>query len=253
MDVLTSFLAARSNESSDYQSFLSTNLSGEGPNFRKAMSHLDSSGTILHRDDFDKHVSCPDSPLAFPIQSNAAEPTMLKSLGVPKMTDGDVQQPAKLPLGDVNENPSSCQTPSLSPDARLSPSYQSIPDSPLSIRDFIGAWESDSQSQAARYDTSSRTTPLDGNDGDEPNLTNPRVPQRLSPGFQSYNLPETEQSSTTTLRKPQQEAFAPLRDISASTDVQRSVNAWNDGSDHGHLTTLEELIDDLGYLGHMIT
>ncbi|MCJ1467795.1 hypothetical protein MMC07_006420 [Pseudocyphellaria aurata] len=72
-------------------------------------------------------------------------------------------------------------------------------------------------------------------------------------GFQGYALPETEQASALTLRKFPSRTLESRGAGSAfgkqsSTDL---VHSWNDGSKH-RITALEELVDDLGYLGQLI-
>lgn len=73
-------------------------------------------------------------------------------------------------------------------------------------------------------------------------------------GFSGYNLPEPDQGSTSTLKKLPSNAYAssakPLSYDSRSRHDQ--IHSWNDGSEH-RMTALETLIDDLGYLGHLIT
>lgn len=71
--------------------------------------------------------------------------------------------------------------------------------------------------------------------------------------FQGYSLPETEQASALTLRKlpsltlESQGVDSPFR----KPGSQALVHSWNDGSEH-RITALEELVDDLGYLGELI-
>lgn len=62
-------------------------------------------------------------------------------------------------------------------------------------------------------------------------------------GFVGYNLPESDQGSTPTLKR------VPNKSLSSSKHDQ--VHSWNDGSEH-RMTALETLITDLGYLGRMI-
>lgn len=72
-------------------------------------------------------------------------------------------------------------------------------------------------------------------------------------GFQGYTLSETEQASALTLRKFPSRTLDSRGGGSAfgkqgSTDL---VHSWNDGSKH-RITALEELVDDMGYLGQLI-
>ncbi|KAL8951741.1 MAG: hypothetical protein Q9222_002291 [Ikaeria aurantiellina] len=247
----TSFLATQSDRSSNYQSTLSKQPAALDPcETTLQFNNLEANGDV---EDSVEYEGCQGSPLALPIQSNAEQPTMLQSISTPNITNRDFHWSGRLRLSDINRDSSYFHAPNLSPDAQLSPSYSSLPDSP-SVRDFDAGWESESQTHAAAGRNSSRKGSLDDDDaGDGTNLGFLQRPRQLNPGFQSYNLPETEQGSTATLRKPQNEPFVPIRDTSASINVQQSVSTWNDGSNHRHLTALDELIDDLGYLGHMIT
>lgn len=72
-------------------------------------------------------------------------------------------------------------------------------------------------------------------------------------GFQGYSLSETEQASVLTLRKS---SSATLESHGGGSPFGKQgskdlVRSWNDGSEH-RITALEELFDDLGYLGEMI-
>lgn len=73
-------------------------------------------------------------------------------------------------------------------------------------------------------------------------------------GFQGYSLPETEQASTLTLRNIPSLVNLGSRGSSTPYGNQGSkalVSSWNDGAEH-RMTALEELVDDLGYLGELI-
>ena len=85
-----------------------------------------------------------------------------------------------------------------------------------------------------------------------PVFSNPfRIHPPLS-GFQGYSLPQDEQGSMHTIRKPASTTSVrndhPLQQQTSSKDL---VHSWNDGSEH-RITALEELVDDLGYLGAFI-
>lgn len=72
-------------------------------------------------------------------------------------------------------------------------------------------------------------------------------------GFQDDSLSEAEQASVLTLRKS---SSTTLGSHGGGSPFGRSgskdlVHSWNDGSEH-RITALEELFDDLGYLGEMI-
>ena len=75
-------------------------------------------------------------------------------------------------------------------------------------------------------------------------------------GFQGYSLPDHDQASVLTIRKPPSLATfkkieGPSPFITQQKSKQDLVHSWNDGSEH-HMTALGELVDDLGYLGKLI-
>lgn len=72
-------------------------------------------------------------------------------------------------------------------------------------------------------------------------------------GFQGYNLAEPEQASARTLRKFPSTTLESCGGGSpfGKTGSKDLVHSWNDGSEH-RITALEELVDDLGYLGELI-
>lgn len=75
-----------------------------------------------------------------------------------------------------------------------------------------------------------------------------------SGGFQGYSLPDHEHASVLTIRKLPSITFkkidgaSPFNQQSSKQDL---VHCWNDGSEH-RITALEQLVDDLGYLGRVI-
>lgn len=76
---------------------------------------------------------------------------------------------------------------------------------------------------------------------------------RIYAGFQEYSLSETDQASVLTVRKNPNDRlescdFGNPYGQHGSKDL---VHSWNDGSEH-RMTALEELVDDLGYLGELI-
>ena len=73
-------------------------------------------------------------------------------------------------------------------------------------------------------------------------------------GFQGYSLPAEEQASSLTLHKLPARASKTSGGGDASFEQksgQHLVESWNDGSEH-RMTAMEELFEDLGYLGGMI-
>lgn len=76
---------------------------------------------------------------------------------------------------------------------------------------------------------------------------------RAYAGFQEYSLSETDQASVLTVCKDPNDSLESSRfgksyGQHGGTDL---VHSWNDGSEH-RMTALEELVDDLGYLGELI-
>lgn len=74
-----------------------------------------------------------------------------------------------------------------------------------------------------------------------------------SPHFSGYSPSEADHGSMLTVKEPQSAPFEPLgfRSPLQQNDSQIRIQAWNDGTKHP-ATALEELIDDLGYLGKLI-
>ena len=72
-------------------------------------------------------------------------------------------------------------------------------------------------------------------------------------GFQGYGLSEAEQASALTLRRFPSNTLESSGGGSAfgNQGSKDLVHSWNDGSEH-RITALEELVDDLGYLGELI-
>lgn len=76
---------------------------------------------------------------------------------------------------------------------------------------------------------------------------------RAYAGFQEYRLSETDQASVLTVCKDPNASLEP-RGFGSPYGQHGSkelVHSWNDGSEH-RMTALEELVDDLGYLGELI-
>jgi hypothetical protein len=72
----------------------------------------------------------------------------------------------------------------------------------------------------------------------------------LNVGFQGYKLPEDATSSALTLRKVDTSSHdTPQTD----GDVQMSDDGWHDiAQSNPHTTTMQQLMDELSYLGEMI-
>lgn len=73
-------------------------------------------------------------------------------------------------------------------------------------------------------------------------------------GFQGYSLPDSDRASVLTLRKSPSTTFKSTNAASpfAQQDKQDMVHSWNDGNPH-RLSALGELMEDLGYLGDLIS
>ncbi|KAL8654786.1 MAG: hypothetical protein Q9226_003301 [Calogaya cf. arnoldii] len=195
------------------------------------------------------------SPFVLPIHTNT--PPIRLSEGEKSQTNSvtRVARSARQPslLHDNRETLQSfyCTSPML--DGQLSPHYLSQPESP-SVRDFDEPWESESQSRLASQSTPCETPPVlaKSNFGKGESELMP-MPQLFSPGFQGYSLPEAEHVSTLTLRKLPSNILTESHQRSPSSQSHRFVQSWDDGSDQRHLTALDELVDDLGHLGRIIT
>lgn len=76
---------------------------------------------------------------------------------------------------------------------------------------------------------------------------------RAYAGFQEYSLSETDQASVLTVRKDPNDSLESSRfgNSYGQHSGKDLVHSWNDGSEH-RMTALEELVDDLGYLGELI-
>lgn len=75
-------------------------------------------------------------------------------------------------------------------------------------------------------------------------------PSDLNAGFQGYKLPEDSTSSALTLRKV--ETSIP-DDPPTDGDVQMSDDGWHEiAQSNPHTTTMQQLLDELSYLGEMI-
>ncbi|KAL8918430.1 MAG: hypothetical protein Q9208_007335 [Pyrenodesmia sp. 3 TL-2023] len=133
----------------------------------------------------------------------------------------------------------------------LSPHHLSQPETP-SVRDFEEAWDTESQTRAdLSLEGSSRAKPpLADHENPLPPLDLLQMPQLPSPGFQGYSLPEQDYGSALTLRKPASAHLDPTQQ--PLSENEQLVQSWDDGSGHPHLTSLDELIDDLGHLGQAI-
>lgn len=76
---------------------------------------------------------------------------------------------------------------------------------------------------------------------------------RAYAGFQEYSLSETDQASVLTVCKDPNDSLESSRfgKSYGQHGGKDLVHSWNDGSEH-RMTALEELVDDLGYLGELI-
>ena len=77
----------------------------------------------------------------------------------------------------------------------------------------------------------------------------PKHVHSTSSAFQGYSLPLQEQASSTTLRKPP--SLDLNKNLSHRAGTQHLVQSWDDGIEH-RMSSLTELMDDLGYLGKLI-
>lgn len=190
------------------------------------------------------------SSFILPIQSNVPVQTTSPNVYVPTTHREGLQRPVRPPslLFSTREALSTYYASSSSIGGQLSPHYLSQPESP-SVRDFEEAWESESTDQISGSNSTYGHPPLIDKpaNSDLSGLLN--IPHSPGSGFQGYSLPEPEHESALTLRKPASVIFSPKQELSSKNHL---VQSWNDGMTHGPTTTLDELVDDLGYLGKMI-
>ncbi|KAL8997381.1 MAG: hypothetical protein Q9188_006337 [Gyalolechia gomerana] len=190
------------------------------------------------------------SPLVLPIQSNAPGLEASSDEKAPAANRTGLQRPMR-PLSllfDNRETLSTYYTASPSLGSQSSPHFLSQPESP-SVRDFEEAWELGSPARPASLGSNCGNPSLADQVADSASSDILDMPQSPSSGFQGYSIPEPEHASSLTLRKPASARFSPNLELSSSDHL---VQSWNDGSVHGPTTTLDELVDDLGYLGKMI-
>lgn len=134
----------------------------------------------------------------------------------------------------------------------MSPYHLSQPDTP-SVSEFGGdLLETVLCSNSEPHVTLSKVHgPKNACIGSTANLLDTQYPQLE--GFQGNSLSENDQASALTLQEfpsttLKSRGGGPPFDNRGSKDL---VHSWNDGSEH-RITALEELVDDLGYLGELI-
>ncbi|KAL8907252.1 MAG: hypothetical protein Q9171_005939 [Xanthocarpia ochracea] len=197
--------------------------------------------------------SCASSLFVLPIQSNTLP---AGTLGVEPTVAGPVagiKQSVRPPslLRDNRATLATFYNMNTTLAGQLSPHRLSQPESP-SVRDFEEIWESESQPQYTSQSISSKGPPFLAEPIFDPELGSLQMRQLSSPEFQGYSLPDAEHASALTLIKLPSTVSMPARNRSPSSDNHCFVQSWNDGSGQRHLTALDELVDDLGYLGQII-
>ncbi|KAL9598542.1 MAG: hypothetical protein Q9219_004444 [cf. Caloplaca sp. 3 TL-2023] len=190
------------------------------------------------------------SPLTLPTPSNVAPSRIgLEEDSSASYCTGLKRSARPPPLSyDEREPLATFHTARPSPDGQLSPRYSSQPESP-SLRDFDEASDSESQPESESQGYTFDKSPAAGYMVDNEGSNMVRTPQLPNSGFQGYVLQETEHASTLTLRKPGSVIFSTTEELSENDCM---IQSWNDGSTHGPVTALDELVDDLGYLGQFI-
>ena len=194
------------------------------------------------------------SPLMLPIQSNVPSPrTLANEPAETRIASGAKKSIRPLIL---DHNPSPALVPfimSPSTDGQSSPNHLSQPESP-SVRDFEEDWDAISQSLSLQEDSRDRFLTL-GHATDDLSSGFLGALTLGSPRFQGYSLPKDEYASAQTICKPPSSYMTPTqKDIPFhKTGEHDLVSPWDDGSDQRHITALDELVDDLGYLGRVIT
>ena len=197
--------------------------------------------------------SCASSLFVLPIQSNTLP---AGALGVEPTAVGPVagmKQSVRPPslLRDNRATLETFYTMNSTLAGQLSPHCLSQPESP-SVRDFEETWELESQPQYTSQCISSKGPPFLAEPISVPELGSLQMRQFSSPEFQGYSLPDAEHGSALTFVKLPSTISRPARKRSPSSENHSFVQSWNDGSDQRHLTALDGLVDDLGYLGQII-
>ncbi|KAL8770496.1 MAG: hypothetical protein Q9209_003751 [Squamulea sp. 1 TL-2023] len=194
------------------------------------------------------------SPLVLPIQSNMAPQHAIIGEKTAAGPFNGSKRPARPPslLHDNRATLETFYTKSLLLDGQSSPQYLLQPESP-STRDFGEASESDTRSHVAGSSVDHDSPPTVAWTESSPAFDLLPLPQVPSPGLQGYRLPEAEQAPISTLCELPGTVFSPVQEHSPKSDNNRFLQSWNDGSDPRRLTALDELVEDLGYLCHVIS
>ena len=91
---------------------------------------------------------------------------------------------------------------------------------------------------------------------EQPFVMSEHTMYQASGGFEGYSLPEDRRSSVLTLRNlPDPTCTSPSGDSPFSPQASKDlIQSWNDGGEHriNNMTALEDLMEDLGYLGEII-
>ena len=229
--------------------------------------HRNSNGLPTESNSLSEDAILNSNPRPMPMRSHPSKPKDQVHGFSPTFLDDESEfgEPEDVVFG-LSSAESSCATDeTFSPEIPSWPA-QSVPISPIQLSqpetptmsefdDDATSWKRGSDSidvDAVHLKAPSRAAPLPPPSSQAPTFANPfRIHASLS-GFQGYSLPQNEQGSMHTLRKPASKTSFhtdhPLRHQASSEDL---VHSWNDGSEH-RVTALEDLIDDHGYLGAFI-
>lgn len=196
-------------------------------------------------------TSQPVSPLILPIQSNSLPRDAIRQERTRADYDSKIHQPAGPPSLrlDNNEILDSLYTLSPTLDGQLSPHYLSRTESP-SVRDFEEVWDSESRSHSASQHATFENPPLLGEVATGTEFD--PMPLLSSPSFPGYSLPAEEHTSALTLRKQPSAVSRPIPHNDTTAGNDQFVKSWNDGSEPRRMTALDELVNELGYLGQVI-
>ena len=192
-------------------------------------------------------VHCAASPWVLPFRSKVPSSTTSQSdnpYSMPCTVSIRSKRPSSLKY-DNGKSLSTYYTTGSFLDGPLSPHYLSQPESP-SVRDFDEAWETGSQTRPSS-DDKFLGTPLDTSEVRKSSSFHASPPP--SPSLRGYSIADPDHSSTVTLRKPASVKLSPPQEV---TDQGHPVQSWKKESPQVHVTALDELVDDLGYLGQMI-
>lgn len=243
-----------------------------------ASTAADKRDVMVLRDHLGQLNLAPDvvETFTYPTKIPLHEPTTLLNVTPPTDLFGALTLDSQSPKCDYPEslasyadsaNFSPCLASNTTCSEMMSPCHLSQPETPImsEFGDELPPTLRDSASFAQKGQCTSNdhdlslARPLDSGAG-QPNVPWPQGADTQTShgtlgGFQGYSLPNHDHAYVPAVRERPSLTFRQAD--GASSFGQRKakqdlVHSWNDGSQH-HMTALGELVDDLGYLGKLIT